>query len=66
VVTPGSLGDWMQASIMAAALAGLAVTCGRALQEEEGHALPGRRRPTGPPSGLVDAMAAAQKVETGQ
>jgi hypothetical protein len=36
VVTPGSLGDWMQASVMAAALAGLAASCARALRQEEG------------------------------
>jgi hypothetical protein len=39
VVIPGSVGDWMQASVMAAALAGLAATCGRVLREEDVHAL---------------------------
>jgi hypothetical protein len=65
MVTPGSVGDWMQALIMAAALAGLAVTCGRALREEE-QALsrrPGRSRR---PSGLVEATAAAEDVEAAQ
>jgi hypothetical protein len=66
VVTPGSLGDWMQASVMAAALAGLAATCARALREEERHALSGRPGPTRPPSGLVEATAAAENVEAVQ
>jgi hypothetical protein len=55
----------MQALIMAAALAGLAVTCWRALREEE-QALsrrPGRSRL---PSGLVEATAAAEDVEAAQ
>jgi hypothetical protein len=63
VVTPGSIGDWMQALLMAAALAGLAVTCGRALREEDGHALSRRPGPSRPPSGLVEATAAAETVE---
>jgi hypothetical protein len=50
----------MQASIMAAALAGLAATCARALQQEERHALSGRPGPARPRSGLVDATAAAE------
>lgn len=66
MVTPGSVGDWMQASIMAAALAGLAATCARALRVEERHALSGRSGPAGPPSGLVDAPAAAETVEAVQ
>jgi hypothetical protein len=66
VVTPGSVGDWMQASIMAAALAGLAATCARALREEERHALSGRPGPARPLSGLVDATAAAENVEAAQ
>jgi hypothetical protein len=45
VVTPGSVGDWTQALIMLAALAGLAATCGRALWEEERHAPSGRPGP---------------------
>jgi hypothetical protein len=60
VVTPGSVGDWTQASIMAAALAGLAATCWRALREEDAQAL--ARSPTG----LVDATAAAENVEAVQ
>ena len=54
----------MQAVIMAAALAGLAVTCGRALGEEEPALArrPGRSRP---PSGLVQATA-AEDVEAAQ
>ena len=63
MVTPGSVGDWTQALIMAAALAGLAATCGRALREEDAHARSGRPGPARPPSGLVDAAAAAEKVE---
>jgi hypothetical protein len=66
VVTPGSVGDWMQASIMATALAGLAAACWRALREEDAHALPRRPGPSRPPSGLVDATAVAEKVELRQ
>jgi len=65
MVTPGSVGDWMQALLMAAALAGLAVTCWRTLREEE-QALarrPGRSRL---PSDLVEATAAAEDVEAAQ
>jgi hypothetical protein len=50
VVTPGSVGDWMQASVMAAALAGLAATCGRALREEDGMRLQGGRDRHGHPA----------------
>jgi hypothetical protein len=35
MVTPGSVGDWMQALTMAAALVGLAAACGRSLREED-------------------------------
>lgn len=66
MVTPGAVGDWMQAAIMAAALAGLAATCGRALREEDAHALARRPGPLRPPSGLVDATAAAENVEPRQ
>ena len=66
MVTPGSVGDWMQASIMAAALAGLAATCGRVLREEERHALSRRPRPALSPSDLVDATAAAGNVKAVQ
>ena len=62
MVTPGSVGDWMQALIMAAALAGLAVTCGRALGEEE-HALSRRPGPPQLPTGLVVATEAAENIE---
>jgi hypothetical protein len=55
----------MQALIMAAALAGLAVTCGRALREEE-QALSRRPGPSRPPSGLVEATAAAEDLEAAQ
>ena len=65
MVTPGSVGDWMQASIMATALAGLAATCWRALQEEDAHAL-SRPGPARPPSGLVEATAAAENVKAVQ
>ena len=65
MVTPGSVGDWMQALIMAAALAGLAVTCWRALREEE-KALSRRPGPSRLPSGLVGATAAAEDVEAAQ
>jgi hypothetical protein len=47
----------MQALIMAAALAGLAATCGRALWEEDRHA------PSRPPSGRVEATATAENVD---
>jgi hypothetical protein len=50
----------MQALIMAAALAGLAATCGRALWEEERHAL------SRPPSGRVEATATAENVDAVQ
>jgi hypothetical protein len=50
----------MQALIMAAALAGLAPTCGRALWEEDRHA------PSPLPSGLVEVTATAKKVEAAQ
>ena len=63
MVTPGSVGDWMQALIMAAALAGLAVTCGRAEEEQALSRRPGRSRL---PSGLVEATAAAEDVEAAQ
>jgi hypothetical protein len=66
VVIPGSVSDWMQASIMAAALAGLAATCWRALREEEGHVLSRRPGPSRPTSGPVDATAVAEKVEAVQ
>jgi hypothetical protein len=56
----------MQASIMAAALAGLAATCGRVLREEERHALSRRPRPARSPSDLVDATAAAGNVKAVQ
>jgi hypothetical protein len=65
MVTPGSVGDWMQALIMAAALAGLAVTCGPALGEEE-QALSRRPGPSRLPSGLVEAAATAEGVEAAQ
>ena len=60
MVTPGSVGDWMQALTMAAALAGLAATCGRALWEEDRHA------PSRPPSGLVEVTATAENVDAVQ
>jgi hypothetical protein len=60
VVPPGSVGDWTQALIMAAALAGLAATCGRALWEEDRHAL------SRPPSGRVEATATAENVDAVQ
>jgi hypothetical protein len=58
MVTPGSVGDWTQALTMAAALVGLAAACGRALGEEDRHAL-SRPGPSRPPSGLVEDTAAA-------
>jgi hypothetical protein len=64
VVTPGSVGDWMQASGMAAALAGLAAACWRALREEDAHALSRRPGPSRPTSGPADATAVAEQVET--
>ena len=65
MVTPGSVGDWMQALIMATALTGLAVTCWRALREEE-QALSRRPGPSQLSSGLVEATAAAEDVEAAQ
>jgi hypothetical protein len=56
----------MQALIMAAALAGLAATCGRALREEERHALARRPGPTRPPGGLADATAVVENVKAAQ
>jgi hypothetical protein len=61
MVTPGSIADWIQALIMAAALAGLAATGRWALREEE-HALSRRPRPSQLPSGLVEATEAAEDI----
>jgi hypothetical protein len=62
MVIPGSVGDWVQALIMTAALAGLAATGAWALREEE--PAPSRRpRPSRSSSGRVDATAAAEQVE---
>jgi hypothetical protein len=48
MVDPGSVGDWMQASLMAAALGGLAAAGGWALRREAGGpALPARLEATG-------------------
>jgi hypothetical protein len=63
MVTPGSVGDWMQALTMVAALAGLAATCGRALREEERHALSRQPGPSRSASGLVEDAATAEDVE---
>jgi hypothetical protein len=63
MVTPGSVGDWMQALTMVAALAGLAAALGRALREEDRHALSRRPGPSRPPSGLVEDAAAVEDVE---
>ena len=63
MVTPGSVGDWTQALTMAAALVGLAAACGRALREEDRHALSRQPGPSRPPSGLVEDTAAAEDVE---
>jgi hypothetical protein len=63
MVTPGSVGDWMQALTMVAALAGLAAACGRALGEEDRHALSRRPGPSRPPSGLVEDAPAVEDVE---
>jgi hypothetical protein len=62
MVTPGSAGDWIQALIMAAALAGLAATGRWALGEEE-HALSRRPGPPKLPTGLVGATEAAENIE---
>jgi hypothetical protein len=62
MVTPGSIADWIQALIMAAALAGLGATGGWALREEE-YALSRRPGPSQPRSGLVEATEAAQNIE---
>jgi hypothetical protein len=62
IVTPGSAGDWIQALIMAAALAGLAATGRWALGEEE-HALSRRPGPPQLPTGLVGATEAAENIE---
>jgi hypothetical protein len=60
MVTPGSVGDWTQALTMVAALVGLAAACGRALREEDRHALSRQPGPSRPPSGLVEDTAAAE------
>ena len=44
MVTPGSVGDWMQALIMAAALAGLAATWGRRCGRRSMRCQGGRNR----------------------
>jgi hypothetical protein len=62
MVTPGSIADWIQALIMAAALAGLAATGWWALRKEE-HALSRRPGPSQLPSGLVEAAEAAENIE---
>jgi hypothetical protein len=64
MVIPGSVGDWMQALVMVAAMAGLSAAGRRALQqEEEGQAPPRRPGPSRPPGDLVEATAPADKVE---
>jgi hypothetical protein len=40
MTTPGSIADWIQASVMAAALAGLAATSRSALREADADAPP--------------------------
>jgi hypothetical protein len=54
MIDPGSVGDWLQASLMAAALAGLAATGRWALRQEEADpdALPAvpLRQPTHAPT----------------
>ena len=51
MIEPGSMGDWLQASLMAGALGGLAVASRWALRMEEAeratpHAVPLRESPT--------------------
>jgi hypothetical protein len=63
MVIPGSVGDWMQALVMVAAMAGLSAAGRRALQQEEGQAPPRRPGPSRPPGDLVEATAPAEKLE---
>jgi hypothetical protein len=48
MIDPGSVGDWLQATLIAAALATLAATTQRALRHEE--AAPARTVPSGEPT----------------
>jgi hypothetical protein len=56
MVDPGSVGDWMQTLLMAAALGGLAAASGWALREEE-HGSVLRPDPTRKASGAVASTA---------
>ena len=61
---PGSVADWMQASVMAAALAGLAAIGRSALRDADADAPSSRRLgPSRPPSGPVEATAATEDAE---
>jgi hypothetical protein len=65
MVDPGSVGDWMQALLIAAALGGLAAACGWALrEEEEAHRSVLRPGPTREASGAV-ASTAVEGMQAG-
>lgn len=64
MVDPGSVGDWMQALLIAAALGGLAAACGWALREEE-HGSVLRPDPTREASGAV-ASTAVEGMQPGR
>jgi hypothetical protein len=59
MVTPGAAGDWLQASILAAALAGLAAAGGWALRQEDRHA------PSGDPQPSAVSTASSAEIVTG-
>ena len=58
MIDPGSGGDWLQASLMAAALGGLAAAGRWALREEEAE-------PATPTGAIASAPAARTPVRSG-
>ena len=60
MVIPGSVGDWVQALVMVAAMAGLSAAGRRALQQEQAQPPP---RPSRPPRDLAEATTATDRVE---
>ena len=57
MITPGSVGDWMQMLVMGSAIAGLAATCGRALREEDAPTLVARKHVQAIPAQPVSGNA---------
>jgi hypothetical protein len=57
LVDPGSVGDWIPALLMVAALGGLAAACGYALRQEEAEAAAPRPAPLREPNGAVASGA---------